>query len=343
MKKNKTVILGFLCMIAFVLGGCVRIESSFSVDQDNKVTVGVEEAFHKEKTDARLMEEEGMTQQEMEQMLSDFEVKTIQGEEYYVAQESHELTEEELEENYPEYIINKDKFYMYSAMEENPGAGEDGDDIFSLMTEMGISPKDLEYIAIQITLPSEVVKTNGVLQEDKQTVVWDVTSSLFSETDDLFQELYAYTANDPGDPDADRLIVEKQTADPFASYHPGENPMSSVNPSIAPTQAPSISASPMPTPQNKVTPPVKKKTDQQPPVIKGAKNNKSYKKGVTLYVKDNKQIKKVTVNGKKVKLKKIVKGKYKGYYKFTVKKKGTYTAVAIDTSGNRKKIKFRIK
>lgn len=341
MKKNKTVVLGFLCIMAFILGGCVRIESSFVVDQDNTVTVSVEQAYHKGKTDARLREEEGMGPQEIEEMMSEFEVKTIQGEEYYNIQESQVLTEQELKENYPNYIINKDKFYAYAATEDEPAVGED---IISSLMEMGLSPEDLEHLAIRIKLPSEVVKTNGILQEDKQTVVWDLTSSLFSETESMYQELYAYTANDPGDPAADRLTIEKQTADPFASYHPGNpSPAPSIVPSVQPTEKPVLPPSTSPAQKNKVTAAKEKKTDQQPPVIKGIKKNKSYKKRVTIYVKDNKQIKKVTLNGKKVTIKKISKGKYQGYYKFVVKKKGNYKVSAFDTSGNKRTIKFRVK
>lgn len=341
MKKNRTVVLGILCIMAFVLGGCVRIESSFVVDQDNTVTVGVEQAYHKGKTDARLSEEEGMGPQEIEEMMSDFEVKTIQGEDYYTIQESQALTEQELEENYPEYIINKDKFYTYGTTEDEPVVGED---ILSSLMEMGLSPEDLEHIAIRIKLPSEVVKTNGTLQEDKQTVVWDLTASLFSETENAYQELYAYTANDPGDPAADRLTIEKQTADPFASYHPGNQfPTPSTVPSVQPTEKPVLPPSASPAQKNKVTPAKGKKADYQPPVIKGVKKNKSYKKRVTIYVKDNKQIKKVTLNGKKVTLKKISKGRYQGYYKFVVKKKGNYKVSAYDTSGNKRTIKFQVK
>ena len=64
------------------------------------------------------------------------------------------------------------------------------------------------------------------------------------------------------------------------------------------------------------------KEDKTPPVIKNIKNKKKYKKSkVTVYVKDNDELYKVTVNGKKVKLKKTKKGKYKGYYQFTLKRK----------------------
>ena len=74
-------------------------------------------------------------------------------------------------------------------------------------------------------------------------------------------------------------------------------------------------------------------------VIKNIKNKKKYHKSkVTVYVKDNDELYKVTVNGKKVKLKKTKKGKYKGYYQFTLKRKKKtkkYKITAMDITGNR--------
>ncbi len=74
-------------------------------------------------------------------------------------------------------------------------------------------------------------------------------------------------------------------------------------------------------------------------VIKNIKNKKKYHKSkVTVYVKDNDELYKVTVNGKKVKLKKTKKGKYKGYYQFTLKRKKKtkkYKITAMDITDNR--------
>ena len=81
--------------------------------------------------------------------------------------------------------------------------------------------------------------------------------------------------------------------------------------------------------------------DRQKPVFKNLINKKTYyKKKVIAYVKDNKAIKKVTINGKKVKLTKVKKGKYKNYWKFTItrqKKITKYKIIAIDPSGNHAK------
>lgn len=86
--------------------------------------------------------------------------------------------------------------------------------------------------------------------------------------------------------------------------------------------------------------------DKKAPVVKGVKNKKTYKNKAIIYVKDNKKLSKVTINGKKQKVanKQLVKkGKYKGYYKYTVKKKGTNKVVVKDAAGNKKTLKFTIK
>lgn len=86
--------------------------------------------------------------------------------------------------------------------------------------------------------------------------------------------------------------------------------------------------------------------DKKTPTVKGVKNNKTYKKKAVVYVKDNKQLSKITINGKKQKMtnKQLVKkGKYKGYYKYTVKKKGTHKIVVKDAAGNKKTVRIKIK
>lgn len=79
---------------------------------------------------------------------------------------------------------------------------------------------------------------------------------------------------------------------------------------------------------------VKVTVDQTKPTIKGAKNNKTYKKKVTLRFKDKNGIKKITINGKTIK--KTTKSK-------TLRKRGKYTVKVTDKAGNQNKIKFRIK
>lgn len=85
--------------------------------------------------------------------------------------------------------------------------------------------------------------------------------------------------------------------------------------------------------------------DNKKPVIKGVKNNKTYKNKVAIYVKDAKKLSTVTINGKKQKVTNrqlVKKGKYKGYYKYVVKKRGTNKIVVKDAAGNKASMKIRI-
>lgn len=333
MKKNNVLWLGLFCLMAFIMAGCVRLEETFVIGSDNKVSISVEQAYEKAKTEETLLGQ-GMTSQELAEMMKEFEVKTIDGKEYYVQSVTREIIPEDLIENFPNYLITKDKFYMYSpAADTSADVGENDEDISHIIDEMikmGLSPQDMDVI-IRVKMPSEIVKTNGDLQEDKQTVVWKLNAANAE-----LEEIYAYTANEPADMAADRKTVEKQLAEAM----PGEKPEET-----APAVSPAASESPSPGPGATEPPAVNKtpKTDKKAPVIKGVKKNKTYKKKVTVYVKDNKQLKKVTLNGKKVSPRKVSKGKWKGYYKFTVKKKGKNTVIAYDAAGNKKKTTFQIK
>ena len=72
--------------------------------------------------------------------------------------------------------------------------------------------------------------------------------------------------------------------------------------------------------------------DTTKPTVKGVKNGKTYKKAVTIRVKDsNTGIKSIKLNGKKI----------KATYK--LKKKGSYKLVVMDKAGNKTTIKFKIK
>ena len=79
-----------------------------------------------------------------------------------------------------------------------------------------------------------------------------------------------------------------------------------------------------------------KKTDTKKPTVKGVKNGKTYKKKVKFTVYDKSGIKKVTLNGKKISVKKAKKG-------YTVKKAKKYTLKVWDKKGNKRTVKFRIK
>ena len=72
--------------------------------------------------------------------------------------------------------------------------------------------------------------------------------------------------------------------------------------------------------------------DTKAPIVSGVKNGKIYKKAVTIRVSDQVSgVKKITLNGKKIK---------SGH---RIKKKGVYKLVATDNSGHKKVIRFAIR
>lgn len=329
MKKIKLLLIGCILMLTFALGGCIRMDSSFVVDENNSVTMNIKYAVNKEKATAVLEEIASQLGESIspEEAFAGLSEETIDGKQYYVDTESQTYTQEELQTSGIPVLINKDKFYLYAASGMEDGLG-DLSEAEQEMELLGLSLQDIEYVGYSVTLPSPVVKTNGVIQEDDQTtVVWEYTDFSTQETQEY--ELYAYTSAD-GDPAADKLTVLAQ----LQAWKDSLNTPSPA-PNNTPTPSPNV-------PEIKDTTASKDK-DTKAPVIKGVKKNKTYKKKVTVYVKDNKKLKKVTVNGKKAKLTKVKKGKYKGYFKFTVKKKGKNTIIAYDAAGNKKKINIKIK
>lgn len=76
---------------------------------------------------------------------------------------------------------------------------------------------------------------------------------------------------------------------------------------------------------------VKFTCDKTAPKVAGVKNNKTYKKAVTIKVSDKNGVKSIKLNGKKIK-----SGK-------KITKKGSYKLVVTDKAGNTKTVKFKIK
>lgn len=345
MSKNKKALIGLLTVLTLILSGCMRYEQTFLVEENGDVTVQEDLAYNKAATDQKLTEEYDFTPEEIEELMAEYDISIIDGKEYYVEDATvRNVTAEDMQDLYPEYIVTPDKFYFYTedSSEDTMIPGDSGEGDISIEEGIGLSPEDIEYFALKVTLPSEITKTNGSLQEDGHTVIWDFLS--VTDVDSTALEIYAYTDKDPGDMETDRETVKKQIqaseTDIFSNYRPGYD-----DPSITPTVTPSVTPpSAADAPQGTLKPTAKPgKNDKKAPVIKGIQKNHTYKNKVTVYVKDNHKLKKVTLNQKTVKLKKVTKGKYKGYYKFTIKKKGRFIVKAYDAAGNCKKIKFRIK
>lgn len=325
--KQKFLTVLLITMIMFVLSGCVHAEQAITVSSDEKITVAVKQSYEKAATDEALNEifasdENTLMPDELntiKEILNTYPVETVDGVECYIIEDSMTYTAEEFVQNFPTMIATKDKFYCYFGIDDT--VGEDFSDLASddEISEYLPNPEDISF---KVTLPSPIVHTNGTVpDEDNHTASWSLSTDTFKKNDDL----YAYTANDPANREADRATVEEQIK--------AATSIPSPTPNVTQTSTPTVTDSPTTT----------ESKDKKAPTIKGIKKNKTYKKKVTVYVRDNVKLQKVTVNGKKVALTKVKSGKYKGYYKFTVKKKGKKKIVAIDTSKNKKTITIKIK
>lgn len=312
---KKQFVLFVTCILMVIMAsGCMRVEQGYVIGEDNHVRIAINQSINLETfADAFVANaekfgvEEKLSKEEVIANLKEgASADTYQVVDGYIVypEEVSEYDEKDMVSNMPMLIANKDKFVMGG----NSSIDMTETSSAELLKQYNLSAEDLEgmveYCKVTVTFPKAVTVTNGTKADDN-TVFWDTSKN--KET----QVIYAYT-----------VPVEEGTID-------------------------DIVASDVATIEKQIKESVKDVTenvkDTKKPVFAGVKNNKSYKKQITIYVKDDTSIKNVKVNGKSVKLSKVKKGKYKGYYKFTLKKKGSYKIVATDTAGNQKSIKIKIK
>lgn len=230
-------------------------------------------------------------------------------------------------------IINAEKFYMYTAD--------------AVPTEEGMT-SDLSFEDVVVTMPNPIVKTNGKLSADKKTVSWDM-DALNKNT-----EIYAFTTENPTENpisikigkakyvkakkaytiDTKDDISVLQVDDIFVSKSAMANDtyLEGINITGKKIKFEKTGTYKFTiwTTTNKQS--FKIKVDGTAPTVSGVKNNKTYKKAVTIKFSDKHSgVKKATLNGKTIK-----SGK-------KVKKNGKYKLVVTDKVGNTKTVKFRIK
>lgn len=229
---------------------------------------------------------------------------------------------------------------IYMPVEGEDSAGSIADD---LQTAIGSNDALLEAAAAElknlqvkmtITFPYAVTKTNGTVQEDGKTVVWDMQKledasrlyAVFQETNSLkapefngakdgkyyntgvtikvdSENLIDYVDVDGQKIESDYLFLSEESA-----YH---IKAADVNGNISE---------------------IRFRIDTTKPAVSGAVNGKTYKSARTIRFSDKGSgIKKAVLNGKTIK-----SGK-------TVSKKGSYTLTVTDKAGNKKTVKFKIK
>lgn len=348
MKRKMCGLLVLTCMM-FVLSGC-RMYIDYVVNSDDTVTSTSTIAYSQEEI-AEMQATEGMTVD-----MSQLTLKTLEdGKQYYVGPEEKETTTLE-NANQDGALLTQDiLFYPLDA-----GQGTTNDDLSAA----------IEYLQMSVTLGADIVDSNAnVMTEGKKAV--------FS-TDGPANYWYAYTQKgkdlvlaDKKAPTMkgaknnryykkmptnitfrDNIFVKKvmlngKAVSPIKSSYT----VNGKTTSSTAWYADGKSAFKRGKNIFKVTDIADNTAtyiiyvDTQTPTVKGVKNNKTYKNKATVYIKDNLKLSKITINGKNQKMtnKQLVKkGKYKGYYKYTVKKKGSNKIVVKDAAGNKKTLKINI-
>ncbi|MBQ9984058.1 MAG: hypothetical protein IJP29_05665 [Lachnospiraceae bacterium] len=340
--KRKVCGVMMLVVMLFALSGC-RMYADYKVNSDGTIT-------HMSKV--------GYTAEEVEALGVDTSQCTLQtledGKKYYVTPaETQTMTSEELFVA-NEMVLNDNIFYYtFSGNMEEAGVSED---------EM--------YMQLSISLNGDIVDTNADLSKEGNKAMFT--------TNNTATNWYAYTQTGKEIIAADTTVPKMMGAKnnkyyksiPMKLYFTDNiavkevlwngklvtsNKLKDENGKVLQSLW-STSDGRIPATQGKNTIQVTDLNgnvstftiyiDSKVPVVKGVKNNKAYNKKAVIYVKDSVKLKSIKINGKAQKMgnKQLVKsGKYKGYYKYTVKKKGTNKIVVTDMAGNKKTMKIRIK
>lgn len=350
MKRKMCSLLLLTCMM-MILSGC-RMYAEYTLNTDGTVTSTGKIAYTKAELEA--LDPDAKSKATL-QTLED-------GKEYYVVnQESETQSLEKVKEE--DGILITEDMCLYEV-----GGGDSANNGATSMDEMDI------YLQLSVNLGSPIVETNGKLSEDGKTVTFNTDTN---QNDTIW---YAYTQKAKEMIDADKTAPKMKGFKngryykkvPASIEFTDDTYVAEVKLNGYEVVPATLTTYDEKGNATKATQWYKKNgndavkqgknvftvkdlngneatftfyLDSKKPLVKGVKAKKTYKKKVTVYIKDACKLSKVTINGKKQKMtnKQLVKkGKYKGYYKYTVKKVGSNKIVATDKAGNKQTIQFKI-
>lgn len=241
------------------------------------------------------------------------------------------------------------KYFCRSVIASPDVVSDEADDMGSISDSLGallgedeefldLLTNELENMDVQMTIvfPYAVTDTNGTLQEDGRTVIWNAKQladqesvsriyALFGEQDSKKAPKYSGAKNGKYYNTVVTLNVDSENLLDYVSVN-GEKYETDYL-SISSEGSYKIVA----VDKNNGKSTIKFQIDTTKPTIKGVKNGKTYKKAVVLKFSDTGSgMKNATLNGKKV-----VSGK-----KITAK--GSYSLKLTDRAGNSKTVKFKI-
>lgn len=335
MRIKKLLALLTLSVMFCSLTGCMKLYESLTVNPDGTITETAKMCILKEYADSGSYEPQPG---DVVETLED-------GKEYYTTTETATTTVSQLNKNLSNITLNGDIFYYYVGLYEDPATAA---------TEISQAIRSGMYLKMNVTLLDDIVDTNANVTEDtlgntagfdtmantdiwyaytekgKQQIAADQISPVIKgvKKNQYYKTMPKITCTDNVCVDATKIKLNGKSVGPdsIRSKKEGKNTLS-----ISDLNGNSTS--------------ITFYLDTKVPIIKGIKNNKTYQKKAVIYVKDKQMLSKVTDNKKKVKLTKkslVKKGKYKGYYKITIKKKGKHTIIAYDKAGNKKTMKIKI-
>ena len=328
MKKAIGVIL--LSCLAIASTGCMRVYGNYVVNDDGTVTVTAKQSISKEFSD------------QMGEPQPNAVLETLEdGKQYYSTTDTQTGSINDIS-NDTDMTLTKDIFYYHITPSTNDNVNNTDYDLANAISQS-------IYVKLSVTLTSDIVDTNANITSETsgKTATFDTTF--------IGASWYAYTAQGKALIDADTTAPVIQGITDGGSYAtiPEITFSDDTGAVITTLNGKEYSALNIKNGKNTITATDLKGNsttltfykDTEAPTIKGIKNGNIYTNNVTFYVKDKVDLKKVTVDGKTQKLTKsklVKKGKYKDYYKITIKKKGNHKIISIDSAGNKKTIKIRI-
>jgi hypothetical protein len=315
-KKLKTLLrVGLLSLFAFCMSGCA-MKQSITIHEDGSTDYAMyclltdeEVASGKYSTEGGSLEYVGKT--------------TIDGVEYNEYLDTSSSQSSEYKGGVSEdgsSIILPNCFYM--DLSSKSSSSENAIDLSDEDVDLG----DTSFEILEITMPNAIIETNGTLSDDRKTVYWNQNDY------DNVDAWYAYTDNEwkvylNG-------IKGKYIKEPTKVTIVSTRPTKSIKVNNKAIKEKVYEVNKEGKYTFKVTSNKGTKTcsliyDKTKP--KTNVESKAYKKKVKIKCSDKLSgIKKITLNGKKIK---------NGY---VVKKKGTYKLKVTDNAGNTKTVKFSI-
>lgn len=336
MQIKKILTFLMLSVMFCSLTGCMRIYETLTVNPNGSISETTKSCILKEYADSIGYQPD-----------ADELVETLEDDqEYYTSTETAATTSSQLYEEHSGMILNSDIFYYYVGLSEDDDAES---------SEISQAIRSGLYLKMTVNLSDAIADTNSNIADEASK------NAASFDTMTVTDVWYAYTAKGKQLITADKTapvikgVKNKQYYKKMPQITYSDNTYIDVTKTMLNGKLVKSSMTGAQTEGKNVftvsdlngnTTSVTFYIDTKAPVIKGIKNNKAYKKKAVIYVKDQQKLNKVTDNKKKVKLTKkslVKKGKYKGYYKIMIQKKGKHTITAYDKAGNKKTMKIKVK